>query len=336
MSIVIFVHPLNGVWPILSGIADKANAIAGGRGVILGWARTGGAMRKIPVWKTIAQGYSFTFGQLGTIIGLIWVPMVIVAVAGYFVMSQYYSAIPAALEQGDSAAAGRSLLIVILWSVVSLLLSSIMYASVTRQALGLRHGPALISFQFGAAELRVFGAVVALAAILLFFLSLYLFAAGLAAGLGQQAGSAAANARVGLTALIFLPMLFYAMVRLSFLLIPATVAEGTIALQRSWQLTRGNFWRIVLIGIVTLTPLLIVTGMAEIAILGPAFFAPHNVPAGDTDAQLRDLIQQMRAASPHMPLLYGFSFLIAPLAIGLGLAPPAFAYLALKEGAATN
>ena len=44
-------------------------------------------MRKIPVLRTIAEGYAFTFGHLGTIIGLIWLPMVIVAIAGYFVMS---------------------------------------------------------------------------------------------------------------------------------------------------------------------------------------------------------------------------------------------------------
>jgi len=291
-------------------------------------------MRKIPVWKTVAQGYAFTFGQLGTIIGLIWLPMVIAAVAGYFVMSQYYSALPPAIEEGDPAAAGRAALIVILWSVISLMLSSIMYTAVTRQALGLRHGPALISFHFGACEWRVFGALAALIAILILFLSIYLSAMGLL--LKQTAPGAPPNMGAGPLALVFLPALFYAMVRLSFLLIPATVAEGTIGLARSWQLSGGNFWRIVLIGIATLAPLFILAGVAEIAILGTGALVPHNVPAGDADAQLRELVREMRAASPHMPLLYGFSFLIAPLGMGLGLSPAAFAYLALKNGSTTN
>jgi hypothetical protein len=295
-------------------------------------------MRKIPVWKTIANGYSFTFGQLGTIIGLIWLPMVIVAVAGYFVMAQYYTAIPSAMEQGDPAAAGQSALIVIVWSVISLLLWAMMYTAVTRQALGLRQGPALFSFHFGAAELRVFGAIVALIAIFAFFLMIYLFVVGLLAGAAQLGGKAspAAGAGVGLFAVIFLPALAFVMVRLSFFLIPATIAEGGIGLARSWQLTSGNFWRIVLIGLVTIGPILIVTAIAEFAILGPDFFMPHNLPAADTDAQLREMIAQMRAASPHMPVLYGFSFLIAPIVAGLALAPPAIAYLALKGGAGTS
>lgn len=291
-------------------------------------------MRKIPVWKTIAGGYSFAFGQLGTVIGLIWLPMVIVAVAGYFVMAQYYTAIPPAIEQGDPAAAGRSALIVIVWSVISLLLWSMMYAAVTRQALGFRQGPALFNFQFGAVELRVFGAIVALVAIFAFFLLIYLIVVGALVGAARP-GNPAAAAAVGLMAVLYLPALLFVIVRLSFFMIPATIAEGGIGLARSWQLTHGNFWRIVLIGLVTLGPLLLVTVAAEIAILGPDFFLPHNAP-GDADAQLREMVAQMRAASPHMPVLYGFSFLIAPIVAGLALAPPAIAYLALKNGADTN
>lgn len=295
-------------------------------------------MQKIPVWKTITEGYSFTFGQLGTIIGLIWLPMVVVAVAGYFVMAQYYSSIPSAMEQGDPTTAGRSALIVILWSVISLLLWSMVYAAVTRQALGIRQGSALFSFHFGSTELRVFGAIAALIAILAFFLMIYVSIVGLLAGAARSGGNAspAAGAAVGLFAVIFLPALFFVMVRLSFFVIPATIAEGGIGLARSWQLTGGNFWRIILIALVSIGPLLIVVAAAQFAILGPDFFVPNNLAPGDTAAQLRELIAQMRAASPHMPLLYGFSFFIAPVAAGLVLAPPAIAYVALKKGADTN
>ena len=297
-------------------------------------------MKKIPVWKTIAGGYAFTFGQLGTIIGLIWLPMVIVAVAGYLVASQYYTAIPAALEEGDPAAAGRAALIVIVWSILSLVLSAMMYTAVMRQALGLRHGPALVSFQFGAAELRVFGAIVSLFFLLIFFFIVYAMLAGAGAAILQALMAGAPQktqqAALGLFALALLAAFFFVMVRLSFLMIPAAVAEGNFGLVRSWQMTGGNFWRIFLVGLFTIAPLMIAILAAELAILGPDFFMAHNVPAGDADAQLKDMIAQMRAASPHMPLLYGFSFLIAPLATGLGLAPPAIAYLALKGGAATN
>ena len=136
-------------------------------------------MKKIPVLKTITYGYSFTFGHLGTIIGLIWLPMVVVAIAGYFVMSQYYGTFPTAMEQGNPAAAGQSALLVLFWSIASLLISSVMYAAVTRQALGLKHGTTLINFTFGVMELRVFAAIAALLAILFFFMLVYALASQL-------------------------------------------------------------------------------------------------------------------------------------------------------------
>ena len=34
-------------------------------------------MNKLPVGKTISDAYGFTFSHLGTIIGLIWFPMVV-------------------------------------------------------------------------------------------------------------------------------------------------------------------------------------------------------------------------------------------------------------------
>lgn len=292
-------------------------------------------MRKIPVWKTISEGYSFTFGQLGTIIGLIWLPMVIVAVAGYFVMVRTLAILLPAIEQGDMNAAGQAALIAMVWDVLMLFFLSMIFAEVTRQALGLRHGTALISFRFGATELRVFGAVVSLFVFFLVAMQAYQILIGYLIGSPQFQGSVPAGAAAGLITIVFLAALFFVMVRLSFFAVPATVSEGVVGLARSWQLTRGNFWRIVLIGLATLGPMVIVMIIAEFAILGPDL-VPQNVAPGDANAQLHEFIAQMRAASPHMPLLYGFSFLIAPIVTGLALVPPAIAYLALKNGGDTK
>src|SRR5256885_4893359 len=37
-------------------------------------------MTKLPVGSTIRHAYSFTFGELGTIIGLCWLPLVLIAI----------------------------------------------------------------------------------------------------------------------------------------------------------------------------------------------------------------------------------------------------------------
>lgn len=292
-------------------------------------------MKKIPVLDSIRYAYAFTFGHLGTIIGLIWLPMLILAIAGYFVMSYYYNSVPAALSAGDALAVGRAGMLVIGWSLASLLLSSMMYVAVTRQALGLRQGPAVVHFALGAAELRVFGAVLGVIGIAFMFFIIYVGLLGGAKALALTAP--AANAAVGLFALAALLAIVYALIRLSFLLIPATVTEGKIGLARAWELSRGNFWRIVGVGLATAGPIALIAVGAEVAILGPEFFMHGAAPAAaDTAQQMHDMAEQMRTASEHLPLLYGLSFLMAPFFMGLGLAPSAYAYRALTRSGQTN
>jgi len=48
-------------------------------------------MNKIPVGETIRFAYAFTFGEIGTIIGLIWIPTLINAVATFFALRAYYA-----------------------------------------------------------------------------------------------------------------------------------------------------------------------------------------------------------------------------------------------------
>ena len=292
-------------------------------------------MKKIPVLDSIRYAYAFTFGHLGTIIGLIWLPMLILAVAGYFVMSYYYSSVPAALSAGDAIAAGRAGMLVIGWSLVSLLLSSVMYVAVTRQALGLRQGPAIVHFALGPAEFRVFGAVLGVFAIAILFFMVYLGVIGAAKAMAAKA--ALVNIAVGLFALAALLAIVYALVRLSFMLIPATVAEERVGLARAWELSGGNFWRIVAVGLVAIGPIALVAVGAEIAILGPDFFM-HTAANGarDTAQQMQDMAKQMRTAAAHLPVLYGLSFLMAPFFMGLAIAPSAYAYRALTAAGPTD
>lgn len=290
-------------------------------------------MTKIPVRDSIRYGYAFTFGHLGTIIGLIWLPMVILAVAGYFVMSYYYGAVPDAVSAGNPVAVGQSGLLVMGWSIVSLLLSSIMYVAVTRQALGLREGPAVVHFALGPPEMRVFAAMLGLLALLMVFL---LLDVALLGALHAVAGKVAAmRLIVALLDIAGLLAILYVMARFSFLVIPATVSEEKVGIGRAWELSAGNFWRIVGVGLATLGPILLVAFAAEIAILGPGFFTQQaHAPAGDNAQQMRAMAEQMRQASAHLPWLYGLSFLLAPFLMGMALAPAAYAYRALTGPAA--
>ena len=57
-------------------------------------------MNKIPVGQTIRFAYAFTLGEIGTIIGLIWVPTLINAVATFFVLRKYYDTLINSFESG--------------------------------------------------------------------------------------------------------------------------------------------------------------------------------------------------------------------------------------------
>ena len=51
--------------------------------------------------------------------------------------------------------------------------------------------------------------------------------------------------------------LIYVQARLVYLLVPVTVVEKRFGLWRSWELSKGNFWRIVVVAVGTVAPLVI-------------------------------------------------------------------------------
>jgi hypothetical protein len=291
-------------------------------------------MSKIPVGQTIRFAYAFTFGEIGTIIGLIWIPTLINAVAGFFATGTYYRALADSLESGLPPM-GMAATLPLVLAFVSLLLLAMISVAITQQALGLREGPAFAHISLGSAELRAFGGFFGLYLLLVLFVMVFLIvvggvALGAASAIKAMAGAAPVfEAGSGLAVLIGIFALIYMVVRLSFLLVPSVVDGGEFGLTRSWQLTKGNFWRVVAVGLVTILPVTLVFGAAEFAILGPDFYKPDMTLAKGTTASLHLMAQQMRAMETHMPALMGLSFVISPVMYGLMFAPAAFAYRAL-------
>jgi hypothetical protein len=279
---------------------------------------------KIPFGKTIAYAYGFTFGQLGTIIGLCWLPLVLIAVLQF--LPYALGGNPMASPE-NATVEGRQGLENLASSLLMLLLYSIMYVPVTRQALGLRQGTALVHFALGPPEFRVFGAL------LLFFLVimamamgigiLVLLLGGLTALTGKNPLVAIAAALAVIAALLGF---IYAIVRLAFLIVPVTVAEGHISLIRGWLLARGNFWRIFGVMIAVLLPVYLLHLIGLVVIAGPALLAP--LPA-DMAAAEQVLRARFVLVGQHMPAYLGLTLILAPFNVGLGIGASAFAYRAL-------
>ncbi|MEJ0044146.1 MAG: hypothetical protein WDM81_18890 [Rhizomicrobium sp.] len=86
-------------------------------------------------------------------------------------------------------------------------------------------------------------------------------------------GEAVTAGAGSLAALAGLGAIFYALVRLSFLFVPSCVVGGGFGLSRSWELTRGNFWRVVAVGAATALPAMLVAFAVNLLILGPDYIA---------------------------------------------------------------
>jgi hypothetical protein len=256
------------------------------------------------------------------------------AVATFFVLRAYYGTLIDSFDSGMPPSGGGLGWPLIL-AFLAMLLVAMIGVAITEQAMGLRHGPAFARVSLGSAEWRAFGGFFGLYMLLVLFIALFAIlvgAAGIATANAVQSNPGLAGllaAVVGLAVLVGGFVVAYLVVRLSFLLVPSVVDGGEFGLSRSWLLTKGNFWRIVAIGLATLLPIAVAFAIAEIIILGPGVFVPNLQLGGDAAARVRGMVVQMRAMRENMPVLMGLSFVVSPLLYGLMFSASAFAYRAL-------
>ena len=206
-------------------------------------------MRRVPVAATIRDAYIFTAAHLGGIIGLIWVPMVIVTVAQFFTFHRYYNDFIDFMASGNAAQMGPSVLLMLSYVVAALMLYAVMFVAVTQLALGTRSNGAIVHFAFGPPEWRLFRALFAFTGlIVLAAIAIVTVANGVLVFGGSKLSQAAAGGIMGLgllgIALVLTPRFL--------LLLPAvSVSESAPTLRRTWALSAGNFLRLlaVLLGL---------------------------------------------------------------------------------------
>lgn len=278
-------------------------------------------MARIPVVATIRDAYSFTINHLGGIIGLIWVPMLLLIVMFFFSIHRYYSDVIEVLNGGNASILGPTLLMMLGFVVAALLLQAIMYVSVVQLALGQRTAPAVAHFAFGPAEWRMFRAFLA-------FVGLLLAIVIPVAMLGRAAMGAVGTASPQMLGLV---LVMYGIILLfmpRFLaLLPAISAGETVpVLRRAWQLSSGNFGRLLLVLIAVFGPIFIGFGILEMLL---ASQMPAAAPAGATEkAQMVAAVMRARQMLPYMS---GLAFLVTPLMIGLFSGASVAAWRVLKD-----
>ena len=95
--------------------------------------------------------------SLGKVIGLIWLPILILTVGSYFTMIPYFSGMAASLESGDMSQQALLSLRLLAFDVVVIVLLAVIAVAITREILNPAKGVSYVHFSFGMTELRVVG-----------------------------------------------------------------------------------------------------------------------------------------------------------------------------------
>jgi len=266
-------------------------------------------MRRIAVVATIRDAYIFTLTQLGSVIGLIWVAMVVLTVARFFAFHRFYDAFIEFMAGANPAQMGPVLLMMLAYLMAALLLYAVMLVGVVQLAMGTRAAPSVIHFTFGALEWRMFRAFFAFVGLMMLVSMSILLAVD--AVVAFVPGAKLDQAAIG--NVMALAMLAVGMVLAArfLLLLPAIAVQETgPALRRAWALSAGNFWPLVAVLIGLFLPLLVVFVLID-AGMGERGLA---VAGGSPQLQVADAIKHMQGT---LPITCGLSFLFSPLVVGL-------------------
>lgn len=287
-------------------------------------------MRRLPVLAIIREAHAFTFANLGAIIGLIWLPMVIATVAGFFAGQYYFDSALSAIAAGTPAVMGPAMLGLMGSALLGLLLYSVMYAAITQLVLGTRQGGARVPLHFGAVEWRLFRAVLGFAGLgMLAVMALATLMAG-AALAGPKAAALLSGPGGDILFLAAFCVFLLAAIRFLPLMPAVAVSEEGPVLPRAWMLTAGNFWRLLLVMVALVGPPLAITLGAEAVLLGPSALLP------DATATTALLTQNLLRTRAVLPVMSGITFFISPLLIGLVSSASVAAWRALSAKPGTD
>ncbi len=315
-------------------------------------------MSKMPVGRTISQTYGFAFGWYLPILGVVWLPFLVLALVGYFYFFPAMAAMIDATQQMVQQMAqnhpqaallmqahmGQFMGSIYAFNLVTLITFSVMAVGISKEALGLRRGPRFVYLDYGKRELLVIAgffvvfvmiyiAIVAVAIVGGIIAAIVLVSHGGAHIDPVTMGTSIGKYILPIVGLVELISLYF-VIRLTYLMVPITTAEGHFGIWRSWRMTRGNFWRILGVAIVTLLPLFIIQLGISAFFFGPGFFGSliaSEMHPLSPNPQMSMLMHKMVQQGIY---IWVAGLVTAPISYGLMFGQAAFAYRALVPPAA--
>ena len=281
--------------------------------------------RRVPAVAVIRDAYAFLAAHLGAIIGLVWVPMVLLTVAQYFTLYRFYNSAIDALAGGNVAPLGSAILMVMACLVAALLFYAMMLVAVSQ--LSMSHQapqPPLAHFNFGPLEWRMFRALFGFMGLFMMIGLTVMLAANAASPLltGLKTSQSVAD-NIMLLAMIGVGLTLGA--RMLLLLPSLVIHETGPALRRAWMLSAGHFWSLFVILLAVFLP-------AKLFQLGVEYWLNGKNAIAVTGATPQVQMMNMALnARQILPLACGLNFLVSPIAIGLFAGASTSVWRALKE-----
>ena len=284
---------------------------------------------KLPVERTISDAYRFAFARFLSILGTIWLPYLVLALIAFALLRLVAPDRPRMLAASDFdlAAGMEALRFLTLVGIVAFIIGAMVTVDLQHKAMGTRTGLPYVFFSVGAPVWRMAGAsflalvvigVIAVVSGLVCF-AIWSAAAGLGAG-GALIRLVAILATIGLDAYIAL--------RLMFFLPAVVVAENSIGLERAWALGGHNFWRILVVAIAVILPVVIVFHLLSWAVFGTSMTWPAPGGRGGVRELLRAGLMQFGAKSYLILLLQLIERIVV---LGVFNGAVASAYLAIGK-----
>lgn len=284
---------------------------------------------KLPVERTIVDAYRFAFVRFLSILGTIWLPYLILVLLALGLIRAIAPDVPRMLEAGDlDLAAGMELLrLAILVGIIAFIVGAMVTVDLQRKAMGTKTGPAFVFFSLAGPVWRM-AAASFLVAIVVGVVALVAVLACVAIWFAAGAlGGAAGLVRVVVVA-VTIAVIVYVALRLMFFVPAVVVSEKSLGLERAWTLGGHNFWRIVLVTLAVLLPVVIVFHLLSWVLFGP-IAGLHDLGGGRDalKALLRAGAMQYGAKGIMMLLL---EIIERVLLLGLFNGAIASAYLAVS------
>jgi hypothetical protein len=274
-------------------------------------------MYPLPGIGVIRRSYGFVSAEFGTILRLSWFPLLIVAIGQYLVDRSEVDNVIVVVESMNPALLSQTQWLPFFSALLGVVAVSIVAVAIHRTILfGDRRPGTYVYFAFGKVEV-LFIVLPLLIFVAAFVLSLPV---GVAAAFIDPTNPVVYFAALAIPAAI---VVFFS-VRLSPLL-PLAVVEERFDFRAAWQLTEGNFWR--LLGTFFLGWLPFVVVLLGIGFVVGSVAGTSSLTA---DAKPDEVMAALRRWSELLPVVAAINYVILIVAGAVGVALLSYSYKALK------